>query len=218
MERAPWLPAQEVRALPGGVAITTGDPHAPAVAWVEHQRFPDLAFRVEFDRAGRVVGAQVRPMLFKLLRSRRDDGWTFDLLAIDEDSIGEDGRDLTARLLGDLPWGAVFRQAQGALRQSFKWLPSDDPEWAQILRRTYRTGSRGRPDSFYALLAADYLAAIDAGETAKAFAKARSYAPSTINNLLGEAQRRGILARRRGQAGGHLLEYGKSLLVEMEDK
>jgi hypothetical protein len=80
--------------------------------------------------------------------------------------------------------------------------------------RNPRPGRRGRPDAFYARLAAQYVELLKTSSTpTKDLAETRNYSPSSTRDFLNQARTRGLLTRSaKGRAGGELTEKARELL------
>jgi hypothetical protein len=132
---------------------------------------------------------------------------------------------LRARQLRKLNLGAAVDAAYEEL--SFHFRRGADPDLT-VGRHIHRfsekavaeprhPGRRGRDDSFYATLAADYADKCKGGSRrpVKDLAKALgdTYTDTYVRDLLSEARRRGLLTRpQRGFAGGELTEKGRKAL------
>jgi hypothetical protein len=84
----------------------------------------------------------------------------------------------------------------------------------QEFARNPRPGRKGRPDVFYARLAAQYVELLKSTSTpTKDLAKLRNYSDSSTRDLLNQARARGLLTRSaKGRAGGELTEKARELL------
>lgn len=83
------------------------------------------------------------------------------------------------------------------------------------LQADRRPGRRGRPDRFYAEIAAEYAKALDARSPhpVKDVAERMNYSRARIRDLLVEARRRGLLTEtERGRAAGQLTDKGREAL------
>lgn len=92
-------------------------------------------------------------------------------------------------------------------------------DWAAAFESERRPGRRGRPDEFYAELAAEYVELVGQGlPPVKTMAHRRSLSVSQVNNLIHEARRRGLLdpPPSPGQAGGVLTPRARKLLNKQE--
>ena len=80
--------------------------------------------------------------------------------------------------------------------------------------RNKRPGRKGRPDVFYARLAAEYVDLLSTSSTpTKDLAERHCYSPTSIRDYLNQARTRGLLTRsQRGRAGGELTAYALKLL------
>jgi hypothetical protein len=77
-----------------------------------------------------------------------------------------------------------------------------------------RPGRRGRPDAFYARLAAQYVELLKTSSTpTKDLAAMRDYSASSTRDFLNQARKRGLLTRSdMGRAGGVLTDRARELL------
>ena len=80
--------------------------------------------------------------------------------------------------------------------------------------RNPRPGRRGRPDAFYARLAAQYVELLKTSSTpTKNLAKTRNYSESSTRDFLNQARKRGLLTHSdKGRAGGELTDKARDLL------
>ena len=81
--------------------------------------------------------------------------------------------------------------------------------------RPRRARKAGRPDRFYAQLAATYTRVVSRGgrHPIKDIAKRRRVEPSTVREWIREARVRGLLTKgTRGRAGGQLTPYAQRVL------
>jgi hypothetical protein len=80
--------------------------------------------------------------------------------------------------------------------------------------RNRRPGRRGRPDVFYARLAAEYVDLLSASSTpTKDLAERHNYSATSVRDFLNQARTRGLLTRsQQGRAGGELTEAALKLL------
>ena len=81
--------------------------------------------------------------------------------------------------------------------------------------RNRRPGRSGRPDVFYARLAADYIELLSTSSTpTKDLAKRHNYSATSMRDYLNQARLRGLLTRSQpGHAGGELTEKAIRLLL-----
>lgn len=168
------------------------DPSSQLEVELVHLRFPGVKFTVAIDHEGLLTRFQVTRMV--------------------------PGRGLSARQLRQVPVGELHAYAMRDLRGAITGFPSMNA-WKATLATDHRPGRRGRPDRFYAELAADYVALLTSGSKApvKELAEGAGYSESQIRNLLHEARskRRAVLtATPNGRAGGALTEKAKRLLAE----
>ncbi len=84
----------------------------------------------------------------------------------------------------------------------------------QEFARNPRPGRRGRPDAFYARLAAQYVELLKTSSTpTKDLAALRDYSASSTRDFLNQARKRGLLTRAsEGRAGGELTDKARGLL------
>lgn len=190
--------------IPAGETMTvirkSASKHGVAGAQVIHRDFPGLVFEVALSDDGRLRSLAVNPY-----------EWSDDVL--------EGMPELTSRLLRRVPLGEVQAVAARAITQLTERSHALG-RWAQVLRDTPRPGKRGRPDRFYAELAADYCSQLGSSSTpVKDLADAVGYSESQIRNLLYEARRRDLLSSSpSGRAGGSLTTRARELLAaEKED-
>lgn len=204
----PWGPALKGRAawdafatgmIPEGELIGRG----PSVNFDEkhasvdivHRDYEGLVFTVTFDDQGRVRAFSAKPM-----------DWESDLLEI--------APEITSRLLRKLPLGEMaivaahdIAQVAGHARQ---WKP-----WVETMAATPRPGRRGRPDQYYAQVAAAYCDALGHPTPVKYLATQLHVSPSQLRNLLNEARRRDLLSESpKGRAGGALTDKARRILEE----
>ena len=79
--------------------------------------------------------------------------------------------------------------------------------------RTPRPGRRGRPEKFYAEVAATYAAHLRDPTPLKSTAAKLGIPEKTVRHFLAQARDRGLLTKApRGRAGGQLTEKGRKLL------
>jgi hypothetical protein len=80
--------------------------------------------------------------------------------------------------------------------------------------RNPRPGRRGRPDAFYARLAAQYVDLLRTSSTpTKDLAELRNYSASSTRDFLNQARKRGLLTPSSvGRAGGELTEKARELI------
>lgn len=130
---------------------------------------------------------------------------------------------LTARQLRKLNLGAAVDAAYEELRFEFQTgtkprsIFSPHRFSAEAVKEPRRPGRRGREDSFYAKLAANYVATYKRGSKTPvkdlAEALGETYKDTYVRDLLSEARRRELLTRpRKGFAGGDLTEKGRKAL------
>jgi hypothetical protein len=167
-----------------------------------HAGFPGLQIRVEYDDN-------------LILRS----------VAV---TSPDNGSVLTARLLREIPFGAVDAVARAHMAW---WWHEFDKGRTEAARTAYplldesieaidvrRPGRRGRPDIEYAELALDYVKWLDAPDSGslEIFAKSKFLSVSQIRNLLYEARQRDLLSKAPpGKPGGMLTNKALALLGSM---
>jgi hypothetical protein len=94
---------------------------------------------------------------------------------------------------------------------------------AKSIKAPRRVGRRGRPDSYYAKLAAEYVAAIESGSPRPVAAVAkklgRGYTVEYVRDALYRARSRGLLTGPpRGRVGGRLTDKGRAALTEQGEE
>jgi hypothetical protein len=104
--------------------------------------------------------------------------------------------------------------------QSVPWLPLFSE---QALEAPRRVGRRGRPDLYYARLAAAYVSAVESGNPRPVAAVAEQlgdgYSSAYVRDALHRARERGLLIRPpRGRAGGRLTNKALAMLDENKEK
>lgn len=176
------------------------EPRRPPFVLAVHESEPEVTARIDYDQA---------------LNARR--------ITLD---AGTDGPPLTRRLMRDYPIGAIDTAARTHMA---RWWREFDSGRSEAARSAYpvspsavaidmrRPGRRGRPDVFYAELAAEYVAWLESpdDQTLTEFAQTRFVSESQMRNLLHEARYRKLLSKSPpGKAGGHLTERAIALLVE----
>ncbi len=210
--RRPWAKGERTRIIRSDIEAITG----PALIWVEHRDVTGLVFKVELTADGKVAGFHVRPLVF---RSEKEGAET--VVYVDDDSTPPTAEHLTARRLRNLPVGEVCDTALTRVRQTLDAVLGSSASrtgWGQIVTDKRRPGRSGRPDFFYAQVAAEYVQLLDepGAKPVKALAERNQLGESTVRNLLYEARtrRRGPLLTKAppGRAGGELTQKAISLL------
>jgi hypothetical protein len=180
-----------------------------------HDKWPQYRFVVTVSVQGVPVSFGVAPALpsRSIAQRRREFVEAMDdrRTALE---IPDDAAPVTARLMRELPIGAV----QGKAIESFRALAGSmsrnerDAAWAKGLER--RPGRRGRPDREYAEIAALYVDTIGSGTEALDVAKKLGYSAEQVKGFLYQARRRGLLtwAPSKGKAGGQLTPKAIELL------
>lgn len=134
-----------------------------------------------------------------------------------------DGRALTGTAIRDLHLGELISEATE--RAERERLASQGGRGGVVFAnihelrlapfRETRRGRAGRPDSDYALLAAEYVRQLESGERRPAHALADEFGGSASlwANRISEARKRGLLTETsRGRAGGALTDKAVDLL------
>lgn len=165
---------------------------------VIHRDFPGVVFDLTFSKDGRVRRFGMRPY-----------DWSDDVL--------EAMPELGARLLRSVPLGEM----QALAAQSISEMASQTKRfrgWVESIEANHKPGRRGRPDRFYAELAADYCSALGSATPVKDLAEAVNYSESQIRSLLYEARRRDLLTETpSGKAGGSLTDKARELLAATDE-
>lgn len=199
--RVRWRKDEHVRVLstdidtpPGVVAVVAA-----------HRDFPRLGFRLDLDRDGDLVGFSMAGLV------EITDG------AITSYTLGRHpgAPHLTARRVREVPVGTLHDAAQKAAMRAGGLLGATvtDTSWATVFHESRRPGRRGRPDRYYAELAAEYVGQLDTGRPVAALAEQRHVSRSQMSNLLAEARSKGVLTHPgQGRGRGSLTDYGVSLL------
>lgn len=116
--------------------------------------------------------------------------------------------EITAAMLRSVRLSDLRREAQRAAQS---W--GSDAAHTVAPELGARPGRTGRDDRPYAVLAARYLELCTESRAPVVELAAETYrSTSTVQNLLTEARRRGLLIRRQGRAGGELTEKARRLL------
>jgi hypothetical protein len=212
--RKPWETEERVRVL--SVEIDP-DSSRGATAYVEHRHEPGLVFRVELAPAGAVLGFHVRPLVYASTAVPFGGGDVLTTYEVDETSVPDQAEHLTARRLRNLPVGELCDAAIGALRAGpmgyLLQTGAHQVTWRRTLDGQHRPGRRGRPDRFYAEVAAEYVDALAGGRPIKDVSRERFLSASQVRDLVSEARRRGLLTKPpKGRAGGHLTAKARAEL------
>jgi hypothetical protein len=120
---------------------------------------------------------------------------------------------LTKQMIRSVPVEQLYKQVRGYVSISQKIGVDLDVDLREFARNP-RPGRRGRPDIFYAVLAAQYVELLN-GRSAPtaALAELRNLSASQTRDLLHQARGRGLLTSPpRGRSGGELTEKAKKLL------
>jgi hypothetical protein len=120
---------------------------------------------------------------------------------------------LTKAMIRSVPVDQLYEQVRGYVAISPRIGVALDVDLTEFARNP-RPGRRGRPDIFYAVLAAQYVELLD-GRSAPtaALAELRNLSASQTRDLLHQARGRGLLTSPpRGRSGGELTEKAKKLL------
>lgn len=146
---------------------------------------------------------------------------------------------ISGRLLRQIPLGIVQSRASEFMSELFDLEPfegfsrathaQDLIDWgfaeekSSSRERPRRLGA-GRPDLFYAQLAAEYVTCVESGSrrpAADLAAKHEDLSPAQVADAIHTARhKRGLLTRttKQGRPGGHLTQKAEALLSEAEDK
>lgn len=187
------------------------------------------AFRL-IPQDGQPVVAELRIFPEEENPKRKRGQWSAHMLGLD--AIAPRGG-LTARVIRRVRLEDVqsaFSEVIANLVQRFGSetpLPPLDPFLSRIrieeIARlaNQRPGPAGRDDTFYAAVAANYLARIRAGskQPLKELSTELSRPTSHVRQLLATARDRGLLTRAvQGRAGGELTEAGRSALIRTDSQ
>jgi len=128
---------------------------------------------------------------------------------------------ITSRLLRKIPIGeypAHVRSVIGPWHQ-IEGMPRESVTvgfpGVVVAERPRPERNTGRPDWFFAQLAADYVDAVASGSRRPVadLARRRRFPPARIRDMLHEARERGLLSRgERGRRGGYLLPRAMEIL------
>ena len=207
-----------------------GDPQYGARVTLSDDRFPDLLVEVTFSPSAALVGFAVSRRSAmndrrSLHRTRSDIGGKHK--APPREPNG--GLELTARLLRSLPVGEMTAYARQVMLSNAELLSRHQSgaargaHWKKALAEVPRPGRRGRPDLFYAQIAAMYVDELPSSKRpVAAVAEELKYSADTVSGWLDEARRRRLLTRppksngRRsgGRAAGQLTANAIRLLKE----
>lgn len=176
----------------------------PSFVRLSHVGFDGLEFLFEFKATGEIARFEIRA----------------------------EGRALTRRLLREVPFGKLEREARAWLREAGGGVrevdaATLDPELRENLATglsqlrawsasASRPGRAGRSDQYYAGLASAYVNLVEAGSDRPNACLASEYSLNvqTVTSQLAEARRRGLLSKppTPGCAGGDLTDKGKAAL------
>jgi hypothetical protein len=160
-----------------------------------HDRFPGWVFRVRFGEIGEVIG-----------------------FSVEESAVHvPDRRPLNAAFVHAIPVGAAISKAKVAAsflsRSRARNTTGDEAAslatWGEMVRE--RTGTRGKADVVYALVAAEYVRLIETENRAplKTLAAAMVVSESQVRNSVSEARKRGLLTPTKpGKKGGRMTAKG----------
>lgn len=138
----------------------------------------------------------------------------YQLAAADGFEIATGG--MTARLMRQFPLGFVYERVRQQLREQGPSFLSSD--WRAA--GSSRQGRRADGDESYALLAAQYVELLSAGDDhpVLTLAERLHLTDSSVRARLNRARKRGLLtASQPGRAGGDLTAKARSLLAENKD-
>jgi hypothetical protein len=126
---------------------------------------------------------------------------------------------VTSRLLRELPIGKMAEELRRYLREH----PTVKRRSVSLASQLdMQPGRRGRPDSFYAQVAAAYVSILEDEPSAapvKVLAEREGYSRSMVNNWLRQARNRELLTEARpGKAGGSLTDKGRAALEEGDNQ
>jgi hypothetical protein len=212
------VPADRLEIRSGGVLVGEVWLEVPvARGWIAASRL--------VLQAGRLVVAEVRvfPDEATAFRQERGGQWSGDVLGVRSD-VPPGG--LTARVLRAVRLGEHPRHVRDILRfLEEKYGPDAFKAGGSLAalglvpdtERPRRRREVGRPDAFFAELAADYVRRIERGSAKPnaEIATARGWDAKTITGWLHEARTRGLLTSPGyGRPGGRLTPYGERVLRE----
>lgn len=129
------------------------------------------------------------------------------------------GVPLTVPVLRAVRVGNLYQAARGWLSISQE-VGLEVPADAGQLHKRPRPGPVGRPDTFYAKVAATYVSKLEANERpTQGVADEYKVSHSRARDLIREARGRGLLTgTKRGQAGGDLTAKARTLLLPNSHK
>lgn len=195
---------------------------------LSHAGFPTWFFTIVLSASGNPVGFEVRPKGKRL--SRREvmenakRGRHPFAAPLPEDAPALTARELRAFPLGELqafavrdfrktmeqPWAAERASSGRSHDERFR-------VWARAAADTPRPGRRGRPDVFYAAVAARYVVLLGTGREVATLADELGYNAESVRGFLYEARRRELLTSApKGRAGGTLTPKAIALLEEAD--
>lgn len=113
------------------------------------------------------------------------------------------------------------RAAAPGLADMYGWSVREAPVMAESRLEGQRRGPKGRPDSFYARVARDYVRALERGsyEPVAAVARRRGESVAKVRDMIRRARKRGLLTLEGpGKRGGVLTEQAEALLRPVRAK
>jgi hypothetical protein len=122
---------------------------------------------------------------------------------------------ITARTLKGLALGHYTAELQRAVSEKLELDHLLRHDLLDLVEVTPAAGPHGRPDTFYAHLAQEYVRTVASGSRAPLAELGRRLhsTPNTTAARIKEARRRGLLTRtERGRLGGELTEKARTLL------
>jgi hypothetical protein len=210
-----WLPSPFQRTGLEGIgeaSVLETWIEVPVGAWI-------VAYRLVNDQGVPVVG-EVR--MFPAEPGRPGPGqWSGELLG-PEARVPRGG--ITARVLRRVRVRAYLTRMSEVVRQLRVEAPAWAPRygWAVIdptapgaARPGARRGPKGRPDSFYAEVAREYVKAVERGSYRPVadLARRRRASPTKVRDMIRRARARGLLTLEGpGKRGGLLTERAETLL------
>jgi hypothetical protein len=120
---------------------------------------------------------------------------------------------LTTAMIRSAPLDRLYELTRYAISHSQAYGINLDVDLTEFARNR-RPGRSGRPDVFYARLAAEYVELLSTSSTpTKDLARRHNYSPTSMRDYLNQARVRGLLTpSQRGRAGGELTEKAMRLL------
>ena len=120
---------------------------------------------------------------------------------------------LTTAMIRSVPLDRLYEQVRYYISNSQALSIDLDVDLKEFARNR-RPGRSGRPDVFYARLAAEYVELLATSSTpTKDLAERHHYSATSMRDYLNQARSRGLLTRsQRGRAGGQLTERAGRLL------